>query len=108
LATQTIERAEKLRPEQAELALDAIGAADHHMVGAGNALRRHDFTSKRAESALHSVAHDGAADFLGDGEADAHRLVLIFAITNQQDEAGGGRALAAVRGKKVGALLDDG
>jgi hypothetical protein len=108
LATQPVQRAGKLRPEKPKLAFDAIGSADHHMVGAGNAFGGHDFTSERAKAALHAVADDCAADLLGDGEADAHRLVLIFAITNQQDEAGGGRALAAVRGKKVGALLDDG
>ena len=90
--------------EQAEVALDPAGTADHHMVGARTALRRHDLSGKGAEAALHAVADDRAADFLGDGEAHAHRRVRILAVTDEQDEAGRGQAPAAVRGNEVGAL----
>jgi hypothetical protein len=75
------------------------------MVGAPNALGRDDLARKRPEAPLHAVADDRAANLFGDGEADAHRRIRILAVADEQDEAGRGRALARVRGKKVGALL---
>jgi len=59
---------------------------------------------ERAEAPLHAVANDGVANFLGHGEADADGGVVIRALSNEQDEAGRRRALAAVGGKEVGAL----
>ena len=43
-----------------------------------------------AEAALHAVADHGAADLLGDGEADADGWIVILAVADQQDEAGRG------------------
>ena len=106
MAAQPVERAGKLRAEQAEIALDALGAADHHMVGAGNALCRDDLAGERAEAALHPVADDRTADLLGDGEADAHRRIRILAVADEQDEAGHRRAQAAVGGEEIRALRD--
>jgi hypothetical protein len=108
LAPQFVERASKLRAKQAEVPLDALGAADHHMVRPSEALYRNDLARERAEAAFHAVAYHGAADFLGDGEADAHRGIRILPIADEQDEAGSGRAQAAVRGNEIGALLDRG
>ena len=62
------------------------------------------FAGERAEAALHAVADDRVADLLGDGEADAHRRVAVVARADEQDEAGHGRALAAVGGKEIRAL----
>ena len=76
------------------------------MVRAGNALRWHQFAGERSKAALHSVPNDGAADLLRDGETDAHPRIVILAIADEQDEAGGCGAKAAVGGKEVRALLD--
>ena len=76
------------------------------MVGAGNASDGDDLVGEFAEAALHPVAYHGAADLLGDGEADAHRRVRILAVADEEDKAGSGHAPAAVRGEEVGALLD--
>jgi hypothetical protein len=57
---------------------------------------RHKLPRERAEAALHPVADHGPADLLGDGEADADRRVAIGTIAHQQDEAGHGRAPAAI------------
>ena len=65
-----------------------------------------DFAGERAEAALHAVADDRVADLLGDGEADAHRRVRVLAVADEQDEAGHGRALAAVGGEEVRALAE--
>ena len=63
-----------------------------------------DLAGERAEAALHAVAHDGVADLLGDGEADAHRRIAVRAVADEQDEAGHRRAPAAVRGEEIRAL----
>ena len=47
-----------------------------------------DFARKVAQAALHPVADHGTADLLGDGEADAHRRVVIAAVADEQDESG--------------------
>src|SRR5205085_2697212 len=96
-----VERAGKLRAQQAVVALDPPGAADHHMIGASNALHRHDFARECPESALHAVADNCSADLLGDRETNAHLRLRILAVADQQDEAGRGGALAGVRGKEV-------
>jgi hypothetical protein len=74
------------------------------MIGAGNRVTGEGVADERAEAALHAVAHDGVADLLRHGEADADSGVIIASRSNEQDEAGHGRALAAVGGKEVGAL----
>jgi hypothetical protein len=76
------------------------------MIGAGEALRGHDLSSKRAKATLHAITDDGAADLAGDSEADAHRRVGVGSVADEKDEAGRRRALAGVRGEEVGALLD--
>ena len=73
------------------------GAADHHMVGAGESLRRHDLARERAEAALHSVADDRSADLLGDGESDAHRRIVIVAVADEKHKAGVAARLPASR-----------
>src|SRR4029453_901351 len=50
------------------------------------------------------VADDGAADFLGDRETDAQRIVTVVAWTHEQDEAGHGKSFAALGGKQIGTL----
>ena len=94
----------ELRAKQAEITLDSFGAADHHVVGAGNALRRHDLAGERAEAALHAVADDRTADLLRDGKTDADRRVRILAVADEEQESGCGNTLAPVRGDEVRAL----
>jgi hypothetical protein len=106
LLAQFLERSDELRTEQGEVALDALGAPDHHMIGAGEPVGGEGLAGKRSKAALHSVPNHRAADLLRNGETDAHRWVLILAIADEQDETGRSRAQAAVRGKEVGALLD--
>jgi hypothetical protein len=89
-----------------EIPLDTPGAADHHVVGAGNAISRDDLASERSKAPLHPVAHDGSADFFGDCETDAHRGVAILALADQQNESGRGRPLAAVGRDEVRALAE--
>jgi hypothetical protein len=101
-----VQGAQKLRAHQAEVALDAPGAADHHMVGARLSLGRNDLAGERAKAPLHAVADDRSADLLGYSEADAHRRIRILTIADEKDKAGRGRAPAGVRGKEIGALLD--
>jgi len=57
------------------------------------------------EPSFDPVADHCAADLLGDRETDAHHGVRILAVADEQDEAGHGRALAAVGSKEVGAFL---
>jgi len=76
------------------------------MVGAGKTLFGYELARQRAKAPLHAVADDGAADLLGNCEADAHRWVRILAVADEQDETGHRRAQAAVRGDEVRALLD--
>jgi hypothetical protein len=98
----------ELGAEEAEVALDPFGAADHHVVRAGKSLRLDNLSGKRPEAALHSVANDCATDFLRDGEADAHRAVRILPVADEQDEAGSRRAEPGVRRQEVGALGNGG
>ena len=105
---QLVERAGKLGAKQAEIPFDAPRAADHHVIRAGKTHRGNELAGERPEAALHPVANDRAADLFGDGESDPHRAIAVLAIPDQQDEAGRGRAPAAVRGEEVGALLDGG
>src|SRR5215217_660889 len=100
---QAVEGIGQLGAEKPKIALDPAGASDHHMIGARKALWRYDLARESAEAPLHPVAHDRAADFLGDGEADAHRVVRILAVADEQDEAWRGHAPAAVGGNEVGA-----
>jgi hypothetical protein len=105
---QFLEGAGELLSQLAEIALDSAGAADQHMVGPGKAPGGQKLSGERAQAALHAVANDRAADLLGDGETDAHRLIRVLPLADEQDETGRRHATAAVRGKKVGALLDRG
>jgi len=88
------------------VALDSSGPANHHMIGASDAGCWNEIAGKRPEAALHTVADDCAADLLGNGKADAHRWVLVGAIADQQDEAGGRGSLAFIGGKEIRALAD--
>ena len=45
-----------------------------------------------------------AADFLGDGVADADHGVAIISRVHQKDKAGRRRAPSGIRGKEIGAL----
>jgi hypothetical protein len=64
------------------------------MVVAGKARFGQDFTQQGAEAALHPVADDGVADSLGNGDAHAHRIVLIR--YRKQDKTGARHAQAPV------------
>src|SRR5215218_4582262 len=103
---QAVEGIGQLGAEKPKIALDPAGASDHHMIGARKALCRYDLARESPEAALHTVAHDGTADFLGHGEADAHLSVRILAIADEQHEPGRGHAPAAVGGNEVGALAE--
>jgi hypothetical protein len=76
------------------------------MIGTCDSMIGQYFAGEGAETALHPVADDRVADLLGDREADAHRHFVIAARTDEQDEAGHGRALAAVGGEEIRALGD--
>jgi hypothetical protein len=76
------------------------------MIGSSEAFDGKDLAREGAKPSLHPVAHHRAADLLGDGKADAHGWVRILAVADEQDETGSGRAPAAVRGKKIGALCE--
>jgi hypothetical protein len=89
-----------------ERALDAPGAADQDMVGAGHTCLGQDLAGERAEAPLHTVADDRASDLLGDGNADPHRGILIAAVPDEEDEAGHGSAAAAIGGEEVGAASE--
>jgi hypothetical protein len=106
LLAQPVECACELAPEQSEVALDAVRSADHYMIRAGDTLCGHDLAGEGAEAALHPVADHGAADLLGDGEADAHAWIIVLAVSNQQDEAGRARPQPCIGSKEIRALLD--
>jgi hypothetical protein len=101
-----IEGIRELGPEQRKVALDAARATDHDMVGSREPFGGHNLAGERPEAPLHPVADDGTADLLGHGEADAHRLIGVFAVVDEEDEAGRRCAHAAVGGKEVGPLAD--
>jgi hypothetical protein len=92
--------------QMSEVALDPRLPPDHHVVGTGEALYWNDFARQLAEAALHSVADDRAADLASDCEPNAHRRIAILALANEQDEAGSGRAHAAVGGDEIRAFAD--
>jgi hypothetical protein len=96
----------ELGAEQAEVAFDALGAANHDVIRSGEAFRRQDLAGERAKAALHPITNDCASDLLGDREAGAHRGVRILTVADEQNETGSGRAPAGVGGDEIGALLD--
>ena len=66
-----------------------------------------EVASERAKAALHAVADDCAADFLGDGEADALLRIAVLAVADQKDETGGRRAPSGVRCQEVRAFPEN-
>src|SRR5829696_8090376 len=72
------------------------------MVGAGHPFFGQDIARERPEAPLHAVADDGAADLLGDGDPEPDRGVAVVARADEEDEAGHGRAAAAIGGQEVG------
>jgi hypothetical protein len=92
-----VERGGKFVAKFRIIALDALGAADHYMVGARKPFSRDDLAGDGAQAALHPVANDGSADLFGNGEPDAHAQVRIFAVADEQDETGSRRTTAAIR-----------
>src|SRR3546814_15418127 len=76
------------------------------MVGAGEALLRQYLPRESPEAALHAVADDGAADLLGDRDAEPHGRIAVLALADQQDEAGHRRAPAAIRREEIRAAAD--
>ena len=86
------------------IALDTARPADQDMVGAGHGMVGEDIADQSAQAALHAVADDRIANFLGHREADADERIIVRAMSDEQDKAGHRRALAAVGGKEVGAL----
>ena len=75
------------------------------MIDTGDAIVGQDLCEQRPESALHPVADNGIADFLGDGDAvpDPFRWngMIGAAPMRQQDKAVGDESLAAIGGKKI-------
>jgi hypothetical protein len=92
--------------QQAEIAFDSVSAADHDMVGAGQAMRRDKLSGESAEAPLHAVADDGPADLLGDRETDPLGRVAVLPVADEQDESGRRRAPAGVRSEEVLAFAD--
>ena len=66
-----------------------------------------DFACELAETALHAVADDRAADLLADGESDSLGGVAVLTVADEQDEAGHRRAPTGVRSEKVRAFPED-
>ena len=95
------QRPGQLGAQVGEGPLDPAGAADQDMVGAGNATNRQQLAGKRAQPALHSVAHHRVADLLGDGEADTDAAVAIVPLADEQDEAAARRPPPRVRRQEV-------
>jgi len=106
LLAQPVERSGKLVPEQAEVALDAARATDHHMIRAGETLVRHYLARERPEAPFHAVAHDRTANFPGHRETDAHLRIAVAAVAHEQHESRRARAQARVRREEIRALLD--
>ena len=91
----------------AKVPLDPAAATDHHVIGAGMALTWKDLAGEGTEAALHAVPHDGPADLLADGEADATKRIAIVTIANEEHKAGGRRAPTGVRSEEIRALSED-
>ena len=95
----------QFRGERSIFALNAASAADEDMVGPGDSEFRQRFAGEGTEAALHAIADDGAADFLGDGETDSLGRVAVLAVSDEQDESRGCRAPAGVRSEEIRAFL---
>lgn len=76
------------------------------MIRTGDTQFRKNFSTKRPKASFHSVANNSAADLFGDCNAEPLRFVAIFAVTNLQDKAGHGRALAAIGSEKIASFAD--
>ena len=90
--------------EVAKVALDPAAAADHDVVGASVALLRKDFAGEGTESAFHSIAHDGAANFFADREADAPKRIAVVTFANEKHKAGCRRTPTGVRSEEIRAF----
>jgi len=97
---------DEIGAQEAEIALDSFGPANHDVIGASFAVRRNELASEGAETPLHPVADDGAADLLGDGETDSLGGVAVLAVSDEQDESRGCRAPAGVRSEEIRAFGD--
>ncbi len=102
------ESLDELASKLPEIPLHAAGTADQDMVGARHPALGQQLPRKRAQAPLHAVANDGAADLPGDGIADPDGGIAVRPVADQQDEAGHGRAPAAIRGQEVGAAAEGG
>lgn len=78
------------------------------MVGPGNSTGWQQVPRQRPQSPLHPVADDGIADFLGDGETDANRHIVIPARVDQQYESGSRNAAPAIGSQKIPPRCQDG
>jgi hypothetical protein len=66
------------------------------MVGAGHAGFGQDEAGELAKAPLHAVAHDGIADLLRDGEAEADGGITVVSRADEKNEAGRRRAQCAI------------
>ncbi len=97
------EGAGKIGLEIGEGAAEAGVPADEDMIGTGLAGVCQAEADDLAQAALQAAAGDRIADLLGDGEAGAHVRVLVATGADEQDEAGGDDAGAAIGGKEISA-----
>ena len=74
------------------------------MVRAAPAFQRQKLAGERAQAAFHPVADHGAADFPGDGEANANCRVAVGTVADQEDEAWRRCPPAGVGGEEIGPL----
>jgi len=101
VSLQFPQRLLQIRAQLGERAVDAAGAADQDMVGAGDPGFGENEAGELAKAPLHPVAHDRAADLLRNGDAEADRGIAVLARPDQQDEAGRRRAPARIGGEIV-------
>jgi len=80
---------------------DPAGPPDQHMVRAFHPGLRQPRPRQFAQPPLHPVADDGIADLLRDGEPDPHRGIVVAARADEQDEAGGRGAPAAIGREEI-------
>src|SRR5687768_6185855 len=78
------------------------------MVRASDSKLREHLLGKRAEPALHPVAHDRAADLLRHSDAQAHGGVAIAAFADKQDETGHWCPRSAIGRKEIRAAPERG
>jgi len=76
-------------------------AGDQDMIRARDAGLGQQLARERAEPALHSVADNRVADFLGDGDAETHDRIVIAPRPDDQHETGHGRPPAAIGRQKI-------